>query len=114
VIKPIELCTFYPIVYILCVLLLLFLCFHFFSSFSFFLRFCGYIFYKPSQDLTRPLGGTKGFKGLITYAKCNRDSYESELGLWSSFLFLVLLKDEQKVGMGVFVRPLFDSFLALI
>ena len=81
VIKPIELCMVYPIVLILCVLLLLFLCFRFFSCFSFFLRFCRYIFCKPSRDLTRPLGGTKWFKWLVAYAKYNRDSYESELGL---------------------------------
>ena len=59
-----------------CVFLLLFL----------FQRFCGYIFCKPSRDLTRPLGGTKGFKGLVAYAKCNRDSYESELAVYLVFL----------------------------
>jgi len=112
--KPIELCTIHPIVYILCVLLLLFLCFHFFSCFSFFLRFCGHIFCKPSRDLTRPLRGTKWFKGLVAYAKCYRNSYECELGLQFSFLFLVLLEDEQKVGVGVFIRPLFDPILAHI
>jgi len=56
--------------------LFFFLLFHLFS----FLRFCGYIFCKPSRDLTYPLGGTKRFKGLLTCAKCNHDSYESLLG----------------------------------
>ena len=70
-----------------------------FLCFSF-LRFCGYIFCKPSRDLTRPLGGTKGFKGLVAYAKCNRDSYESELVVYFSFSF-ILLEDEQKIGVGV-------------
>lgn len=73
--------------------LFLFLCFSF-------LRFCGYIFCKPSRDLTRPLGVTKGFKGLVAYAKCNRDSYESELVVYFSFPF-ILLEDEQKIGVGV-------------
>ena len=74
----IRTCTVHPDVYIL---LCHFLVFDFSSFFCFsFLRFCGYIFCKPSQDLTRPLGGTKGFKGLVAYAKYNRDSYENELG----------------------------------
>ena len=72
-------CVQFTPMYIYCVLLFLFFDFCFsFLCFSF-LRFCGYIFCKPSRDLTRPLGGTKGFKGLVAYAKCNRDSYESEL-----------------------------------
>jgi len=43
---------------------------------------------------------TKGFKGLVAYAKCNRDSYESELVVYFSFSF-ILLEDEQKIGVGV-------------
>ena len=43
---------------------------------------------------------TKGFKGLDAYAKCNHDSYESELGSQARF-YWVLLKDEQKQGVGV-------------
>ena len=69
------------------------------------------------QTLTRPshpLRKTKWFKGLVAYTKCNRDSHESELDLQFSFLFLGLLEDEQKVGVGVFVRPSFDPVLALI
>jgi len=59
----------------------------FFLFFSFFIqRFCGYIFCKPSRDLTRPLGGTYGFKVLVAHVKCNRDSYKSELRFY--FLFL--------------------------
>ena len=68
----------------------------------FLLRFFGYIFYKFSRHLTRPLGGTKGSKGLVAYAKCNRDNYDSELGSWVSFYF-VLLGDEQRIGVGAFV-----------
>jgi len=68
VICLVRMCANFSLIYI-CVSLFLFR----------FQRFCGYIFCKPSRDLTRPLGGTKGFKGLVAYAKCNRDSYESEL-----------------------------------
>ena len=90
---------------------LFFLLFDFYSSsiFVFFLRFCGYIFYKPSRDLTRPLGGTKWFKGLATYAKCNYDSYDSELAF--TVLFFALLEDEQKLGVGVFVSMIYDIIL---
>ena len=80
VIKPIELRTVYPIVYILCVTPFISLS-SFLCLFFLLLRFCRCIFCKPSRDLTRPLEGTKWFKGLIAYAKCNRDSYESELAL---------------------------------
>ena len=82
---------------------LFFLLFDFYSSsiFVFFFRFCGYIFCKPSWDLTRPLAGTKWFKGLVAYAKCNRDSYDSELDF--KILFFALLEDEQSLSMGVFV-----------
>ena len=86
--------------YILCFVIFIFFSFLFlFLCFSF-LRFCGYIFCKPSRDLTRPLGGTKGFKEFVAYAKCNRDSYESELVVYFSFSF-ILLEDEQKIGVGV-------------
>ena len=44
---------------------------------------------------------TKGFKGLVACAKCNRDSYDSELDL--RILFFALLEDEQSLSMGVFV-----------
>ena len=81
----------------------------FFLSFVSSLRFCGYIFCKPSQDLTHPLGGTKRFKGLIACAKCNRDSYESELDF--RVLFFVLLEDKQKLGVGVFVSMIYDIIL---
>ena len=43
---------------------------------------------------------TKGFKGLVAYAKCNRNFYESELVVDFSFSF-ILLEDEQKIGVGV-------------
>lgn len=44
---------------------------------------------------------TLGFKGLVARAKCNRHSYESELGF---FFLSFLLEDEQKLSVGVFVR----------
>jgi len=82
---------------------LFFILFDFYSSsiFVFFLRFCAYIFSKPSRNVTRPLGGTKWIKGLVAYAKCNRDSYDSELDL--KILFFALIKDEQSLSVGVFV-----------
>ena len=36
--------------------------------------------------LTRPPDSIGGFKRLVAYAKCNRDSYESELGLLTRLL----------------------------
>ena len=41
------------------------------------------------ETLTRPYSSTRatgGFKGLAAYAKCSRDSYESELGLLTRLL----------------------------
>ena len=67
-----------------------------FSLFSF-LRFCGYIFCKPSRDITRPLRGAKGFKGLVAYAECNRDSYESELVVYFSFLLFCSRTSKRQV-----------------
>ena len=64
------------------------------------------------QTLTRPHSSTwvtKGFKGLIVYAKCNRGSYDSELDF--RVLFLVLLEDEQKLVVGVFVSMIYDPIL---
>ena len=31
--------------------------------------------------------GNRGFEGLVAYAKCNRDSYDSELGFSTFALF---------------------------
>ena len=98
--------------HILCFVIFSFQFLFLFSLFPF-LRFCGYIFCKPSRDLTYPLGETKGFKGLVAYAKCNRDSNESELVAYFSFSF-ILLEDEQKVGVGVFDAPIIDLILPLI
>ena len=85
-----------------------------------FQRFYGYIFCKPSRDLTHPLEGIKGFKGPVAYVKCNRDFYESELGSYDSFSF-VLLEDEQKIGVGYllgtnlsYLRCLYRLILARI
>jgi len=39
----------------------------------------------------------------------NRDSYDSELGF--KVLFFVLLKDEQKLGVGLFVSMIYDIIL---
>ena len=101
-IEPIELCTVYPIVYIFCVLLLLFLCFLFLSYFSFLVEI---LWVYLLQTLTRPHSSTwvtKGFKGLVACAKCNRDSYDSELEFIICFVF-ALLEDEQSLSVGVFV-----------
>jgi len=40
---------------------------------------------------------TQGLKGLVVYARCNYDSYKSELGFSS---FFSLLEFEQKLGVG--------------
>jgi len=48
---------------------------------------------------------TRGFKGLIACAKRNRDSYDNELGFR---FFFVLLEDEQKFGVGVFVSKIYE------
>jgi len=79
-----SICVQFTLLYLYIICVLSFLpSFWFYSSSIcvFFLRFCGYIFCKASRNLTRPLGGTEWFKGLVAYAKCNCDSYESELGL---------------------------------
>ena len=66
--------------------------------FSFFLRFCGYIFCKPTRDLTWL---TKWFKALVPYAKCNHDSYESELDVWFRFYYLFCLRTSKKQVWGI-------------
>ena len=46
------------------------------------------------KTLTRPHSSTwesKGFKGLVAYAKCNRDSYDSELGFSFSYFHFLLV-----------------------
>ena len=40
---------------------------------------------NPHVTLLRPLEGSWGFKGLVAYAKYNRDSYESKLGISFSY-----------------------------
>ena len=101
-IQLIELRTVYPIVYIYCV------CY----SFYFFVFFSLLVFLSLEilwvyllQTLTRPYSSTwvtKGFKGLVACAKCNRDSYDSELEFIMCFVF-ALLEDEQSLSVGVFV-----------
>ena len=83
--------------------------FYFLCCYFIFFKFCGYIFSKPSRKLICPLGGTEAFKGLIVYAKCNRDFYESELFL--QFSYFVLLEDEQKLGVGYLINLYFDPIL---
>jgi len=41
--------------------------------------FMVYLLQTHMKPHTSPLGGTKGLKELVVYAKCNRDSCESEL-----------------------------------
>ena len=44
--------------------------------------------------------GNQGFKGLVACAKCNRDSYDNELGLR---IFFALLEDKKSLSVEVFV-----------
>ena len=71
---------------------------------------------QPLRGLTRPLGEPSGLKGLLHTLNVTviptKVSYVCSLAFY--FLFLVLLEDEQKIGVGVFVRPLFDHILAHI
>jgi len=62
-----------------------------------------YVFYKPLQGLTRPLGKTKEFKGLVVCTKCNRHSYDSGLGFYIR-LFFFFARGQAKNRCGVFVR----------
>ena len=78
--KPIECVQFLPL-YIHCVCY----SFRFFVFFSLFIFLSFEILWvyllQTLTSLSRPLWGTKWINGLVAYAKCNRDSYESELGL---------------------------------
>ena len=58
---------------------------------------------NPHETSLIHLGVTKGFKVLVVSTKYNCDSYDSELGSYVRFS-LVLLKNEQKICVGVFVR----------
>ena len=40
-------------------------------------RFCGYIFYKPSRDRTRPLGRPRGLQGLLHELNATMITYGS-------------------------------------
>ena len=40
-------------------------------------RFCGFIFYRPSRDLTRPLGLPRGLKGLLHMSNATVITYGS-------------------------------------
>ena len=61
------------------------------KHFPLFLKWFLWVFHL--KTLTRPHSSTweiDGFKGLVAYAKCNRDSCESELRFsFSYFLFLL-------------------------
>ena len=78
--KAYWMCTVSPIVSIFVCYSSYFFVFTSFLIFSFFWDFVGISSANP-HETTRPLGETKLFKGLVAYAKCNRDSYESELDL---------------------------------
>ena len=56
---------------------------------------------NPHDTSLVHLGKPSGLKGLVAYAKCNRDSYDSELDL--KILFFALLEDKQSLSVGVFV-----------
>ena len=75
---------------------------------------------NPHETLLVHLGVTKEFKGLVAYAKCNRDSYKSELGIYFPyFLFvffdslIVLLENEQNLSVVVFDQSKIDTILCL-
>jgi hypothetical protein len=57
--------------------------------------FVGVIASKPSRDFTRPLGMPRGFKRLVSYAKCNRFSHDNGLMflVFNVFFIFVLLRD---------------------
>jgi hypothetical protein len=40
-------------------------------------EFCGYIYYKPSRDLTRPLGLPRGLKDLLHMSNATVITYGS-------------------------------------
>ena len=74
-------------------------------SFSFRFSSLKILWVSLLQTLTRPQSSTwvtKGFKGLLACAKCNRNSYDSELEFITYFVF-ALLEDEQSLSVGVFV-----------
>ena len=99
-------------VYILCFVPFIPLWLFLFNFLSF-LRFCGYILYKPSGDLTRPLGNQGVLKGLLhTLNVIMIPMKVSEM--FSLVSIFVLLEDEQKVNVRVFVTPIFELILLLI
>jgi len=104
-------------IYLWFVFCVFFLLFDFYSSSISvpFLRFCGYIFDKPARDLTDPLGGTKWFKGLVAYANCNRDSYDSELGFKFLFSFCSRTSKSQVWGylLAWFMTPFYAPIYAV-
>jgi len=71
--------------------------FNFSFCFSFILhRFCGVIFCKPAWDHTCPLREHRDFKGLVARTKCNRDFYESELGILVILCFIFFTRGRAK------------------
>ena len=90
---------------------LFFLLFDFYSSSISvpFLRFFVSISFANPHETSLVHMGIQGFKGLVADTKCNRDFYDSGLGF--RVLFFVLLDDEQKLGVGVFVSIIFDTIL---
>ena len=88
--------------------------FYFLFSFPFSSsRFYRYIFCKVSRTLPRPLGGTKGFKSLVTYAKCNGHSCESELDPYNSFS-LFFSRTDKNLGVGEWWTSILTHFGSLL
>ena len=69
--------------------------------------FCGYIHYRPSRDLTRPLGLPRGLKGLLHMLNAIVTPTKRSIGLLCRFFLFVFLEDEQKIGMGAFDKCIF-------
>ena len=55
------------------------------------MNFVGVFPVNPHETSLVHLGHQKWFKRLVAYAKCNRDSYESELGFYFYFSFLCFM-----------------------
>ena len=80
-------------------------------------KFYEYVFCKPLRDLTHSLEITFGLKGLIIHAKCNCDSYESELRFYFLFSWIfdfVLLEHEKNLGVEVLFNPILCHFMPLL
>ena len=61
--------------------------------------FCGFIFYRPSRDLTRPLGRPRGLKGLLHMPNATVITYGSGTRSWN-FVYRAAEKKTENGGKG--------------